>query len=296
MDEADRLAQRFEEHRVRLRAMAYRMLGSHAEAEDAVQEAWLHLARTDADAVDNLGGWLTTVVGRVCLDLLRAKRSRPEQPVGVHLPDPVLTLDPADEAVQADAVGLALMVVLDTLAPAERLAFVLHDLFAVPFEQVAPIVDRSPTATRQLASRARRRVRETTPVPDALPRQREVVDAFLAAAREGDFAALLAVLDPGVVLRADVGALTTGTTVFHGAENVARQAFSYPQRARYVRPVLVNGTAGLVAVKDGKALGVLAFTVVGGRIVALDILADPARLAGLAVPGEKPVEAREPGR
>src|SRR5687768_11809648 len=233
MDESEFLAQQFEEHRTRLRAVAYRMLGSLSEADDAVQETWLRLSRIDADEVENLGGWLTTVVARVSLNMLRARRSWREEPLDVRMPEPIVDradgTDPEHEALLADAVGLALLVVLETLNPAERLAFVLHDMFAVPFDEIAPIVDRSPEAARQLASRARRRVQGEPAVPDAdLGTQREVLDAFLAAAREGDFGALLSVLDPDVVLRADSGAVSIGASrVVRGAANVARQASAF---------------------------------------------------------------------
>src|ERR671930_676832 len=251
MDERDRLAERFEEHRGHLRAVGYRMLGSLSEADDAVQEAWLRLSRQDAGSIENLGGWLTTVVARVCLNMLKARGVRREEPVGVHVPDPVVSpedgVDPEYEALLADSVGLALLVVLETLEPAERLAFVLHDMFGVPFDEIAPMVDRSPEAARQLASRARRRVRGAAPVPDPdLDRQREVVDAFLAAAREGDFDALVAVLDPDVVLRADRGPARRGSVEVHGAEAVARRALSFARLAPAARPALVNGAAGFV--------------------------------------------------
>jgi RNA polymerase sigma factor (sigma-70 family) len=287
MDEGDWLAERFQAHRPRLRAVAYRLLGSASEADDAVQEAWLHLSRADPSGVDNLGGWLTTVVARVCLDLLRARRSRREEPVGVHLPDPILSgadgVDPEEQALLAEGVGLALLVVLDTLAPAERLAFVLHDMFAVPFEEIAPIVGRSPAAARQLASRARRRVQGAAPVPDAdLARQRAVVDAFFAAARGGDFAALLGLLDPDVMVRADAGAVPLGAPrVVRGAAAVAEQVLAAGGFGRFgqsARPVLVNGAAGVVLVARGRPVAVVGFTVRGGRIIAIDILADPARL------------------
>jgi RNA polymerase sigma factor (sigma-70 family) len=279
----DQLAERFEQHRSHLRAVAYRMLGSLAEADDAVQEAWLHLSRSGAGGVENLGGWLRTVVARVCLDRLRARRARPEEPLGVHLPDPVVDppdrVDPEHQALVADAVGLALLVVLDTLGPAERLAFVLHDLFAVPFEEIAPLVGRSPAAARQLASRARRRVRGAAPAPDAdLGRQRAVVDAFLAAARGGDVDALVAVLDPDVVLRAEQpGAFRE----IRGSRAVAASALGFAWLAGHARPVLVNGTAGLVAAPRGRPVSVLGFTVRDGRIAELDILADPERLRRL---------------
>jgi RNA polymerase sigma factor (sigma-70 family) len=286
MDQNDRLAERFQEHRSHLRAVAYRMLGSLSEADDAVQEAWLRLDRADTGGVDNLGGWLTTTVARVCLDMLRARRSRREEPLEARLPDPVLgrdgQLDPEQQALLAEGVGLALLVVLETLAPAERLAFVLHDLFAVPFDQIGPIVGRSPAAARQLASRARRRVQGAATVPDAdLARQRAVVDAFLAAARGGDFGALLAVLDPDVVLRADRAALPGGSVVVRGAAAVAGQALSFSRFAPSARPVLVNGTAGIVAVPGGRPFAVLGFTVRRGKIVEILILADPERLRRL---------------
>ncbi|WP_119726751.1 RNA polymerase sigma factor SigJ [Thermomonospora amylolytica] len=289
MNEREFLADRFEEHRGHLKAVAYRMLGSLAEADDAVQEAWLRLNRSDVSGVENLGGWLTTVVGRVCLDMLRSRTARREEPLDGRLPDPVLSpahgTDPEGQALVADSVGLALLVVLQSLGPAERLAFVLHDMFAVPFEQIAPIIDRSPTAARQLASRARRRVRGTAPVPDPdLARQRRVVDAFLAAARDGDFDALVAVLHPDVVLRADRGAPAEGgLTEFRGRDAVAGQAATFHRfaTAYSVRPALVNGAAGLVSVAGGRPMSVLSFTVAGGRIAAIDILADPDRLRRL---------------
>src|SRR5438094_8225177 len=250
MTERNWQVEEFEAHRVHLQAVAYRMLGSVSEAEDALQEAWVRLSRADSDAVENLGGWLTTVVGRVCLDMLRARRSRREDYVGTWLPEPIVAEgeggDPAHEAVLADSVGLALFVVLETLTPAERLAFVLHDMFAVPFDEIAPIVDRSPEATRQLASRARRRVRGAAPVPDAdLTAQWEVVEAFLAAARDGDFDALVAVLDPDVVLRAD-GGLTGLSRHVRGAETVASQALLWSRVDLTMRRALVNGAAGMV--------------------------------------------------
>jgi RNA polymerase sigma factor (sigma-70 family) len=287
MDDDDLLAARFEEHRAHLRAVAYRMLGSRAEAEDAVQETWLRLTRVDAATIDNLGGWLTTVVGRVCLNLLRSRRSRRDEPLGERVPDVVVTRDdatgPEHDAVEADSVGLALLVVLDTLAPAERLAFVLHDMFAVPFDDIAPIVERTPAATRQLASRARRRMRGATPVPDSdVTRQRRVVDAFFAASRQGDFDALVAVLDPDIVLRSDGGALLpAGTGLVRGAENVARQAIMFARASRSLVPVLVNGAAGVVVVIDGEPTSVMAFTVAGGRVVEIDVVVDPERLGRL---------------
>jgi len=284
-NEKEFLAERFESHRSHLRAVAYRMLGSLAEADDAVQEAWIKLSRVDADRVDNLGGWLTTVVGRVCLDMLRWRRTRGEEPLeegpGVRMPEPVISpvsgIDPEQAALLADSVGLALLVVLERLAPAERLAFVLHDLFAVPFEEIAPIVGRTPAASRQLASRARRRVQGEAPAPDPdLAQQREVVDAFLAAAREGDFDALVAVLDPDVVARTEGG-------VTAGAIAVASGASSFAHLARIARPALVNGAAGVVVIAEGRLINVLAFTVVHGRIAVIDILNDPEQLSGLDV-------------
>jgi RNA polymerase sigma-70 factor, ECF subfamily len=279
----DWLAERFEEHRPHLRAVSYRMLGSLSEAEDAVQEAWLRLSRSDTGEIDNLGGWLTTVVARVCLNTLRSRKLRREEPIGVHLPDPIVgrdARDPEQEALLADSVGLALLVVLDALTPAERLAFVLHDMFAVPFEEIAPIVGRSPGAARQLASRARRHLQGETAVPDVgLDRQREVVDAFLAASRDGNFEGLLEVLDPDVVLREDRGA--DGSRQIHGARAVAERAFSFRRLAWASQPVLVNGAAGLVVVPGGEAFAVMGFTVKRGKIVEIDVLADRARLAHL---------------
>ncbi|MQA74793.1 MAG: sigma-70 family RNA polymerase sigma factor [Solirubrobacterales bacterium] len=288
MDERERLAQRFEEHRTHLRAVAYRMLGSLSEADDAVQEAWLRLSRTDASAVENLGGWLTTVVARVSLNMLRSRNSRREEPLGgVHVPDPIVDradgTDPEHEALLADSVGLALLVVLETLSPAERLAFVLHDMFAVSFDEIAPIVDRSPEAARQLASRGRRRVRGESTVPDSdLDAQREVVDAFFAAARDGDFEALVAVLDPDVVLRADLGPLPVGgSREVRGAAAVAGQARAYSRVGLVVHPALVNGAPGAVSTRNGEPFSVGGFTVRGGRIVGIYFLADPARLRRL---------------
>ncbi|GAA0399705.1 RNA polymerase sigma factor SigJ [Streptomyces luteireticuli] len=285
--DSDLLARRFEGHRPHLRAVAYRMLGSLSEADDAVQEAWLRLSRSDADAVENLGGWLTTVVGRVCLDMLRSRTARREEPVDepARLPDPVISsadgVDPEQQALLADSVGLALLVVLEALAPAERLAFVLHDMFAVPFDEIAPVVGRTPAAARQLASRARRRVQGAAPAAETDPvRQRTVVDAFLAAARGGDFEALMAVLDPDVVLRADGGALRPFSVV-RGAEAVASGAMTFSRIAGAARPALVNGAAGVVATVDGEPFSVLAFTIARGRVVELDILTDPERLARL---------------
>jgi len=289
MNDAEWLAGQFEGHRAHLRSVAYRMLGSLNEADDAVQEAWLRLSRSDAAEVRNLGGWLTTVVGRVCLDMLRSRTSRREDPLDVHVPDPILGPadgpDPEQEAVLADSVGLALQIVLDTLTPAERLAFVLHDMFAMPFDEIAPIVGRAPDAARQLASRARRRVQGTAPTPDAdLGRQRQVVDAFLAASRGGDFEALVAVLDPDIVLRADYGAAPFGVAkLVRGAETVARQALMFSHLAQFARPALVNGALGLVNIQHGKLASVMGLTIVDGKIVAMDILADPVRLAQLDI-------------
>jgi RNA polymerase sigma-70 factor, ECF subfamily len=288
--ERDWLAVRLEEDRPRLRAVAYRMLGSLTEAEDAVQETWLRLTRSDTSGVEDLGRWLTTVVARVCLDMLRTRKARHEGPLDAHVPDPIVSRDdvpdPEHEALLADSIGLALQVVLDTLAPAERLAFVLHDMFAVPFDEIAPIVGRSAVAARQLASRARRRVQGSAARPDAdLVRQRQVVDAFVAAARGGDFDALLAVLDPEIVLRGDRGAVTPGASkVLRGARAVAEQALTFARVARFVQPVLVNGAAGIVSWRpDGAPLSVMAFTVRRGKIVEIDVLADPARLRRLDV-------------
>src|ERR671923_1896834 len=285
MDEHEWLAERFEEHRGHLRGVAYRMLGSPSEADDAVQEAWLRLSRSDADEVENLGGWLTTVVARISLNMLRSRKTRREEPLAGRLPDPLIDradgVDPEHEALLADSVGLALLVVLEQLSPPERLAFVLHDVFAVPFDEIAPIVDRSPEAARQLASRARRRVRAERTVPDAdLETQREVIDAFLAAAREGDFDRLVAVLDPDVVLRQDLGPVG-GARELHGAETVASQALSYAQIGLDVRPALINGVAGAVAFRNGEPFSIGAVTVRNGKIVELDFLADPERLRQL---------------
>ncbi|HEY7623230.1 MAG TPA: RNA polymerase sigma factor SigJ [Solirubrobacteraceae bacterium] len=284
MDENEWLAERFEEHRTHLRAVAYRMLGSVSEADDAVQEAWLRLSRSDANAIENLGGWLTTVVARVSLNVLRARRTRREESFEVHLPEPIVSradgVDPEHEALLADSVGLALLVVLETLTPAERLSFVLHDMFAVPFDEIGPMVGRSPTAARQLASRARRRVQGATPPTPDLARQREVVDAFFAAARAGDFDALVAVLHPDVVARSDGGtARPEATAVVHGAEKVARRAAGFARMAPYVRPALVNGTAGVVVVPPDGLFAVMGFTVAEGRIVEIDSLTDPDRLS-----------------
>ena len=286
MDKHEWLAERFEEKRTHLRAVAYRMLGSLSEADDAVQESWLRLSRSDTAAIENLAGWLTTVVARVCLDMLRSRKSRGEVPLGV--PEPIVSredrINPEHEALLADSVGLALLVVLETLEPAERLAFVLHDLFAVPFDEIARIVERSPAAARQLASRARRRVQGAAKVPDAdLNRQREVVNAFLAAARGGDFDALLAVLDPDVVLRTDRGAAPPGVSrEVRGARAVAEQALFFSRLVELVQPVLVNGVAGIVSwLPGGRPFSILSFTVTQGKIVEIDALSNPARLRQL---------------
>ena len=292
MNHNERLAGQFEEHRPRLRAVAYRMLGSLAEADDAVQEAWLRLSRSGTD-VENLGGWLTTVVARVCLDMLRSRKVRREEPLEVHMPDMLISLDggpaPEEEAVLADSVGLALLVVLDTLTPAERLAFVLHDMFDLPFEQIAPIVGRAPAATRQLASRARRRVRDAAPVPDPdLSLQREVVGAFFAAARSGDFVALVTVLDPEVVLRADAGAAGPGASaILRGPAAVSAQAIMFANPAALVRPALVNGAAGVVITVGQRPVSVMGFIVVSGKIAEINAMTDLDRLRqlDLAIPG-----------
>jgi RNA polymerase sigma factor (sigma-70 family) len=289
MNEYDWLAERFESHRGHLRAVAYRMLGSLAEADDAVQETWLRLSRSDTTEVDNLGGWLTTVTARICLDMLRTRKARGEQPLGIHLPDPIISradaLDPEQQAILADSVGLALLVVLDTLTPAERLTFVLHDMFAVPFEQIATLVGRTPGAAKQLASRARRRVQNGAPPPDPdLAGQRQVVDAFLAAARGGDFDALVAVLDPDVVVRSDAGPQKPGLAV-RGAESVARNAIIGGRAAQFATPALVNGVPGIVAMTDGQPFAVMAFIVRGGKIAEIDVLTDPERLGRLDLSG-----------
>jgi RNA polymerase sigma-70 factor, ECF subfamily len=290
VESTDRQADEFEQHRAHLQAVAYRMLGSLSEAEDAVQESWLRLNRSETSQVENMRGWLTTVVARVCLDLLRARSARREDQFDGELPEPVVTLQqqengPEDEALLADSVGLALLVVLDTLTPAERLAFVLHDMFGLPFDEIAPILERSPAATRQLASRARRRVRGATPLaePD-LVQQRRVVDAFLAAAREGDFDALVAVLDPDVVFRADRGRRAAeAPPVVTGATAVAEQILARaPRFARFARPAIVNGAAGLVVVPDERPIAVIGFSISGDRIVELDLVADPAKLPASA--------------
>ena len=287
MHDQDWLTDRFEANRAHLRGVAYRMLGSLNEADDAVQEAWLRLNRSDADAIRNINGWLTTVVARVCLNMLRSRRVRREEPLPPHVPDPVVSradrLDPEQAALLADSVGLALLVVLETLEPEERLAFVLHDMFAVPFDEISGIVGRSPEAARQLASRARRRVQQASPPPDAdLTRRRAVVDAFFAAVRDGDFDALLEVLDPDVVLRSDRGALRT----VRGARSVAEGALMFSHLADTAAVALVNGSPGIVSrLPGGRTLAVLGFTVAGGRIVEIDILADPARLDRLDLSG-----------
>ena len=290
MDEKQWLAERFEENRTHLRSVAYRMLGSLSEAEDAVQESWLRLSRTDATSIENLRAWLTTVVARVCLNMLQSRKSLREEPLEVRVPDPIIgpddRADPEHQALLAQSVGLAMQVVLEMLAPAERLAFVLHDIFAVPFDEIAPIVDKSPEAARQLASRARRRLQGAV-VPDTdLAGQRKVVDAFIAAARDGDFEALLAVLDPDVVLRVDAGVLQRAgpggtSTLIRGAEEVASGAIRFGRLVPHARPALVNGAAGAVAVRDGKPVSVVGFTVRGGKIVEMDILADEERLRQL---------------
>lgn len=285
MDQEEWLAREFEDHRPRLRAVAYRMLGSLSEADDAVQDAWLRVNRARTSEVENLGGWLTTVVARVALNMLRARTTRREQPLDVHVPDPIVDpvdgSDPEHEVLLADSVGLALLVVLETLTPAERLAFVLHDMFAVPFEDIAPIVERSPEAARQLASRARRRVRGADPVPDADPAaQWEVVEAFLAAARAGDFEALVAVLDPDAVLRAD-GGLTGLSQHVQGAANVAGQALYWSRVDLTMRRALINGAAGMVAFRDGQPFSIGALTIKNGRIAEIDFVADPERIAQL---------------
>jgi RNA polymerase sigma factor (sigma-70 family) len=313
--EADWTAARFSEHRVHLRSVAYRMLGSLSEADDAVQEAWLRLSRADASEVANLRAWLTTVVSRICLDMLRARTARREDPLDVHVPDPIVTPlrgdvlpggggavsgDPEEQAVLADSVGLALLVVLDTLSPAERLAFVLHDVFAVPFDQIGPILDRSPAAAKQLASRARSRLHGAASLADEGPgaaapgrpdpvRQREVLDAFLAAAHEGDFGRLLAVLDPNVVLRADAGTGPFGPSqLVRGADAVIAQAHRFSPLARFGHRVLVNGDPGFLIARGGQALVVASVTVADGRITEINILADPDRLRRLDLTGVLP--------
>jgi RNA polymerase sigma-70 factor, ECF subfamily len=296
MNERDYLAERFEEHRAHLRGVAYRMLGSLSEVDDAVQEAWLRLSRADSEEIDNLGGWLTTVVARVCLDMLRSRQSRREEPLTPEAPEPVATgtrwgssvlsersesKDPEQEALLADSVGLALLVVLDRLTPAERLAFVLHDMFAVPFEEIAPIVGRSAEATRQLASRARRRVRGGgAPDPD-LVRQREVVEAFISALRAGDFEGLLAVLDPDLLVRADMAA--GAPTEIRGAAVWAKGAVAYGHMARLTRPALVDGAIGVVVAPQGRLVRALRFTIADGKITEIEVIGNPARLGELDV-------------
>ncbi|MET9658215.1 sigma-70 family RNA polymerase sigma factor [Streptomyces sp. NPDC006510] len=292
MDGHEFLAERFEENRSRLKAVAYRMLGSTSEAEDAVQEAWIRLSRSDDRVIENLGGWLTTVVGRVCLDMLRSRRSRREEPLGTGAPEEHVAgpdlgdrpgTDPEQQALMADSVGLAMLVVLETLDPAERLAFVLHDMFAVPFDEIAGVVGRTPAATRQLASRARRRVQGVDPVPDPdLTRKREVVAAFLAAARDGDFDALVAVLDPDVVVRSDVGADGVGAPApVRGADPVARQAMMFAPFARSAQQALVDGEPAVISTREGRRFSVLIFTVARGKVVEMSVINDPARLPGL---------------
>jgi RNA polymerase sigma-70 factor (ECF subfamily) len=298
MPTPERLAEQFEAHRAHLRGVAYRMLGSSSEADDAVQESWIRLARTDVNEVGNLRAWLTTVVARVCLDMLRTRTSRREDPLDenadnagsvenvTHVPDPVIARadrDPESEAMLADSVGLALLVVLETLEPAERLAFVLHDVFGMTFEEIAPIVDRSAVAARQLASRARRRVRSRAPNADPdLNEQRRVIDAFMAAAQEGDFERLVAVLDPDIVLRADGGALAGLSRVVRGAREVAAQAATFSRSGLSNQLVLVNGNLGFVSRRsDGRVFAVIGFTIAGGKVVEMDILADPERLGRL---------------
>jgi RNA polymerase sigma-70 factor (ECF subfamily) len=286
MDEREWLAAKFEEHRTHLRAVAYRMLGSLAEADEAVQDAWLRVSRAGAEGVENLGGWLTTIVARVCLNALQARRVRSPEAASVHVPDPIVARDgrpdPEQEVLLADAVGLALQIVLETLPPAERLAFVLHDMFDVPFEEIAPIVGRSETATRQLASRGRRRVRGAAPAPDPdLARQRKVVDAFFAAAKSGDFEALVAVLDPEVVIRSDGGERRRAASfVRRGAEEVARNAMAGGLlQGAVLRPALINGAAGALAIYRGEPFALMAFTVANDKVVELDVVFDPDRLA-----------------
>jgi len=273
MDEHDLLAERFETHRARLRAIAYRTLGSASDADDAVQEAWLRLGRADAGSIDNLGGWLTTVVARVCLNMLQSRR---EEPVGIHLPESAVDgIDPEDEALLADSIGPALLVILHTLAPAERLAFVLHDMFAVPFDDIAPVVGRSPAAARQLASRGRRRVQGVAPVSGTdLTRQQAIVGAFLRAARNGDFDALVEALDPDVVVRSN------GADAVRGAAAVAGRAFPFTRIAQVALPALINGAAGIVTAADGRPITLAGFTITGAKIVAIDLIDDPRRIAG----------------
>ncbi len=286
MPTSERLADQFEEHRPHVRAVGYRMLGSLSEAEDAVQEAWIRLSRTDVSGIENLRAWLTTVVARVCLDMLRTRTSRREDPLDTHVPDPVITRadeDPESDAMLADSVGLALLVVLEKLEPAERLAFVLHDVFGMTFDEIAPIVDRSVVATRQLTSRARRRVQSQTPTSDAdLRKQRRVVEAFLAAVQNGDFEALVAVLDPAIVLRADGGAVKGMSRLVRGVQAVVAQAATFSKLGLSNQVVLVNGNMGVVSrLPDGRLLSVIGFTIADGRVVEMDIMADPDRLSRL---------------
>jgi RNA polymerase sigma-70 factor (ECF subfamily) len=290
VDEHDWLTEQFEDHRTHLKAVAYRMLGSTTEADDALQEAWLRVSRSGAARVENMGGWLTTVVGRICLDMLRARRARREESMGEWLPEPVVQIetgtDPEQEALIADSVGLALLVVLETLTPAERLAFVLHDMFAVPFEEIAEILGRTAAAARQLASRGRRRVQGAAPRPDPDREvQRRVVDAFLAAAREGHFERLVAVLDPDVVFRADRGRLAAaGEPVVTGAAAVAEQIFARaPRFARFARPAIVNGSAGLIVIPHERPIAVIGFAIAENRIAEIDLVADPDKLSALRV-------------
>jgi RNA polymerase sigma factor (sigma-70 family) len=291
MDDQQWLSERFEEHRARLRAVAYRMLGSLSEADDAVQEAWLRSTRADTSQVQDLGAWLSTIVARVSLNMLRARQGRREEPVGSHVPEPIIDppegVRPEHETLLADSVGIALLVVLETLKPPERLAYVLHDMFDVPFDEIAPIMDRSPEAARQLASRARRRIRSAAPPDDeALSGQRATVEAFLAAARDGDFDALVAVLHPDVVLRADLGPGPDGGFLeLRGATDVAQRAETYRRLDLVEKPVLVNGRPGVVYTRHGQPFSVLGFTVRAGRITAIDILADPDRLERLDLSG-----------
>ena len=281
------LAVRFEQSRGRLWAVAFRMLGASGEADEAVQEAWLRLARSNGEEIESLPSWLTTVVARICLDMLRARQARREEPLGPHVPDPIVSPieggDPEHEALVADSVGLAMLGVLETLSPEERVSFVLHDTFSVPFEQVADLLDRSPMAARKAASRARQRVEAEPTEPDVdLERQRELVDAFFEASREGDFDALVEVLHPEVVLRADGGeARPSAIHVIRGAAEVASRALTFARLSPFVQPVLVNGVAGVLVAPQGRPFSVMAFTVAGGRVAAIDVLADPARLERL---------------
>lgn len=291
MEDHEQLARQFEQNRAHLRAVAYRMLGSVAEAEDAVQEAWLRLSRTDVSDVGNLAGWLTTVVSRVCLDLLRSRKSRREDSLDTFVPDPIISeLGPEDEAVHADAIGLALLVVLETLSPAERLAFVLHDMFGVGFEEIATIVDKSPAATRQLASRARRRVQGAPTSDGDMTRQKKVVEAFMAASRGGDFEALLELLDPDVLLRADAGAASAEyagpavSKLVRGAKAVVEQALLFSRMGPYNQLALVNGVPGVITVVNDRLVGVMAVVVKDGKITQIDILADLERLEVIPLP------------